>query len=1702
MLKRSVIRKTIAVFLIFTLTFANFALVTKSYATTIFDTVFSGSSDTGNKNVEFDAYFNAEKEKSYSAISAINGDSVKLSLDLKVQDSGYLKNAQIQIKEKEEASELNFKIEGEFEESDYVKSFENNSLILKQINNNSQVNLELPLIYNQEEYITLDKLNKDFDVVLTGKYVNSKAEEVEINKVVTLNLTWTDEREVKLSSEVTKYIPYLVDGKNGVILQTLIKVDSTAEKSGAVKSTNLEIEVPKIENAQMSKINVIAKSTLGTDGKTAEEVEFSEDNWKLEDGVLTINKENKAELIKDEIINEDNTLLEENENAEEVEKYFSASGIDEYLVTYTFENVNSTQQTLNSNVKAKVTTFGKEDLENKTEQQFEYQVSEQLGDIVTYEVQNDTESISKGYTYINYKNENGLYEMVYNSKEIVNISYKDIVEEIYVKDLANNYVDKNGQTYGLNDVYYKSISVSKSNFEELLGEEGTIEILRQDGTVIAKFTKDTEPDESGNLVYNFDEYTINNVTIKTSKPQLEGNLIFSIAKVQKQTSYDKSTFATFDYMEMNSKAEAKYTYVENLVDGGEVKTKIKLEDTITKADLELSTTSISTLEPTNVEMKIKLNNQDITSDIYGNSTFEILLPEYIEDFEITDYNMAYGDGLNLSNVEAFYNEAGRLVVKATVEGMQTDLSSGTITNGTNIVFNSTITVNKYTPLMEKDIELKVINSEATNYVNDGVSKTKIIYSAPTGVVAVNTIKNYDGNGNEITSIKQGTKKATISTYSNSVNPAMEFIVMNNNSNTISNISILGRIPFEGNKDVLNGEDLGTTLNTLVTSRIISDSNNNTNFKIYYSANGEATKDLNDSSNGWTEEIDLGDIKSFLIIPEDTNYEMQSSQILKFSYEFNIPENLDFNNDIYTDFAVYYTNNSELSKQDEIIAPDIVYLTTGIGPQLELETTVDCGEKITEKEELTITSKVTNTGKVELEDVKVTIPIPEGTTYSYATFDENEITAFQEGNNIIYNIPKVEIGGSKDVELKVMVNEVTSTDGLEIENDSMVNTININSKVIAKNLNKEIVSDNVEVKVSVASLVVEVANKEGNQDLIKEEELASFSVAVTNTSNEKLNNVQLKVYIDNNFSIKDIFLLDMQTGNVDTLDGIDQNAKEFIYNIDSIESLQTKFFAINATAKKLQEGSLIEKGQIYATVENDNVNMINSNSIEYTIGKPILTISQRTNTDTYVKTGNTIEYIYNIKNEGTYKTGDFRMIENVPNGLRVEKVAVGDRVNYVSERNEVNEIISLNPGEEIEVKINAVAEPTDSIEYSVNSKAVIKSSSAGEIESNEITHIVEDAIYSENTSSKEKYMSNTNNNNNNNSIGNYTSVGASNNIVRTYKITGCVWIDDNANGIRDNNEKMKSGSKVILVDSDTGIIKDTITTDSTGTYTFSGLTNGNYFVLFEYDAGKYNLTAYQKEGVNTNNNSDVISTQIEQDGKLTNGAVTDVITISDGSISNIDMGLVIANTFDLQLTKTVSKITIQNEAGTTTSEYDNLTFAKTEIAGKYLASSTAYIEYTMIVENKGDVEGYAKLIVDYIPEGLTFNSSMNPDWYTGTDGNLYTKALADKALAKGQKAEIKLILTKQMTEENTGMFNNTAEIVEDYNVYGLEDVNSKAGNKVESENDFGSANVIISVKTGEVFIYTSVILTTILLGGIAVFITVNKLKIKKRKEGGV
>ena len=90
----------------------------------------------------------------------------------------------------------------------------------------------------------------------------------------------------------------------------------------------------------------------------------------------------------------------------------------------------------------------------------------------------------------------------------------------------------------------------------------------------------------------------------------------------------------------------------------------------------------------------------------------------------------------------------------------------------------------------------------------------------------------------------------------------------------------------------------------------------------------------------------------------------------------------------------------------------------------------------------------------------------------------------------------------------------------------------------------------------------------------------------------------------------------------------------------------------------------------------------------------------------------------------------------------------------------------------------------------------------------------------------------------------------------------------------------------------------------------------------------------------------------------------------------------------------------------------------------------------------------------------------------------------------------------MTNENTGVVNNRAEIADAYNEYGNADINSTPNNKMSGENDLGSADVIIGISTGGTiiaYIILVIINTILIIIAIRLMIKNNVIKIKRERR---
>ena len=210
--------------------------------------------------------------------------------------------------------------------------------------------------------------------------------------------------------------------------------------------------------------------------------------------------------------------------------------------------------------------------------------------------------------------------------------------------------------------------------------------------------------------------------------------------------------------------------------------------------------------------------------------------------------------------------------------------------------------------------------------------------------------------------------------------------------------------------------------------------------------------------------------------------------------------------------------------------------------------------------------------------------------------------------------------------------------------------------------------------------------------------------------------------------------------------------------------------------------------------------------------------------------------------------------------------------------------------------------------------------------------------------------------------------------------------------------------------------------------------------------------------------------------------------------DIDYDQVKVKYFDLSLLKWVNKTivtlngeTVETDTGHTKETAKNEDPVKLEIKSKDIKKINIKYEYTICITNEGELEGYAKEITDYIPEGLKFEKEDNPEWYIKENGMVGTRALENTLLKPGESARLKIILTWINGNENFGEKVNLAEISEDDNESDSPDIDSTPNNKVPGEDDIDDAPVILTIKTGVERLYISLILFVFITfaGGIGI-----------------
>ena len=1273
------------------------------------------------------------------------------------------------------------------------------------------------------------------------------------------------------------------------------------------------------------------------------------------------------------------------------------------------------------------------------------------------------------------------------------------MKQIAISDKGAVFINEEGKKYDMQDttrsyVFYKSTKINKTNFEQILGEDGLIKIIDSENNKIAQINKDTLVNENGEYYINY-ENNISNITIITSEIMQEGTLEIKNEKsIAPLTPYIKEQVQKFKYLEDEYSVDLQVE--DQSINIGQAIVKNELSESKTEAVLSVNNNKLSSITKNeNVEIKIELKNNIETSDLYKNPTFEIELPKEISKIDIKDANILFDEELQIESIEQ-NNKNGKIIVSIKLKGTQTQFLMEEYINGTTIVLNTDIEVDIRTSSKIENIVMRYYNENANTYnlESHGEYISNIEFISPIGMIIGTELTDYNADGTSIMSVSQGPKTGKLEIYTDAKNAQTNILVMNNTGNNCEDLTILGRLPFKDNKNIITGENLGTTTNAKLNSEIIIESKYE-NIEIYYSDNGEASADLTIPENNWTKDFaSLENVKSYIV---KINEIIAQSDIINIRYNFEIPANLEHNAYMYQDVVAYFTNNREVAKVSETAQADIMCLTTGKGPQMEIEQTASIpnGGEANEGQKIKYTITIKNKGIDPIYNLKITDILPENAIYTVYTrnglamgYDEKDPNA----EKLEWNIEKVEVDETVKVQFEVEVNQLPTIEEYYSQNPNFVeqngkfylreneelkeltqiptitmkNQVHVNAQDLGKELNAgeytNIIKSPEIIVTEVPTIAEEVLMREGHELV--------YNIRVKNNKAEDLNNINISKVLPEGLEFGEIYSIkyneEYEEWEKDIIGTYDETTKTANINVGTIAQNSDVHIKIQVKTSKLAEEEYSRDVETITKITGSNIGEYTGDTKKNTIAKPkLVTEYICSNDNKYIQDGELVEYSIKVTNVSTISANNVEIKDVLPEGLEFIKAnyTIGEFTvtTLMDENRQIQATANLMPNETITLNIKAKAVSTTK-NINVENTATINSQELGSAETETVTHIVE-PVEEQGSIIAEKQE-------------------------RQYTISGKVWYDQNRNGARDKGENPIPESEIMVINTETGAITHRITADGDGNYYINDLAKGNYVIICKYDNEKYQVTEYRKLGVQENINSDVINVDIEENGEKYTGAITDTIRINNEDYTNIDIGLSDKLIFDLTLNSELTKMTLQNEEGIKEYNYENEKLPKLDINPDLLTTSTVYMEYKITVTNEGNVPGFANNIVNYIPKGNNFNSELNPSWYIGQDGNIYSNELADQVINPGETKEIKLILIKEMTEQNTGMNINRTEIQETYNEFGLQDTDSTENNKSDTEDDYSEVSALITLSLGGTVVYNTGIFIIIIGLAVALYFT--------------
>ena len=1014
-----------------------------------------------NEHVKFDAFFLRDLDGDGYAESIRGtcreiGEEDTLYMELNVQTNGYLENGVITINSDNFYLQTNLPKDDQLADN-YVGS-NIKEIRLNQINNGTQKLITGIVRSGDYSYSprrvdalknNINNYSKVNSVTLTGTYVytdeGGTEQRVDINKTVEFNIDWHGEIRAEMPSYIAnsrnlsqeKDINEAIDEEAGTFTVEFRAGIQEVNNQLLLSKAYIEGEIPELQGYAPTSVEITGTNVTYTYDETTRK--FTAQREARVDSNGNITSQAYEDIRDNERYNRFDIKV-----TYPIEAYEAVGGDSvEYRVPITgyYEGYNNQAEEFTNPYQS-----------NTVQGTFIIVLKNPQGTVARVDVIVGKSVSSPTYRYMVSKQKplriyNGISEEetedTYQVRWEITTGSDGESTGVVLKETQDNQVQvsdqfiKTDNTEESMENVATNVGIGFSGASNMLKEDGWIKVYDEEsGNLLVTFTKDDWNRYTSSNPYMY-ELPVKHIRIETSDTNADsGMYVYNVKKLDDEyltNNYAREEFDDFQYIKSTLVGYIGGMYINTDTH------QANYENPYSIAGISISNNTLSTqtTEENDIITITADANTNSNQEEWQNGMFLIKFPEEILSVEINNveisnsnvnlesYELIEQDGQNFIKIVTSNETATTYTITVDVD-LAPDPRIATMTRNIELYASNENTSDYY--YKSEDIYDVNNNSNTTEQVN--YRTTSISMVSPNSLLTSQTASEYDDIGSIVVSPQIADLKpiyAVVDQEQEEQTIKVGVQIKNNYASTISEIQILGKIPFEGNTYVLSGGDLGSTFTTKMTDTGIELPTDLQNIAtVYYSSNENPDRDINNEANGWqtAEEVTNWDeVKTFLINLND--YVMPTGQEYVFYYTIKIPNGLEFNQTAFSHHGVYFCLDTDEGKYRTQTEPNKLGFRIAEKYDLELTKYQTDEEKLIPGASYSVQEIITNDDGTETKgESKTGVTNASGkltitNLYAEKTYELREIKSPEEyalNQNVIRFIGHVNENGELTIEL--------------------------------------------------------------------------------------------------------------------------------------------------------------------------------------------------------------------------------------------------------------------------------------------------------------------------------------------------------------------------------------------------------------------------------------------------------------------------------------------------------------------------------------------------------------------------------------------------------------------------------------------------------------------------------------------------------------